>query len=631
MHSTFDIFDTVLTRPLACPQDAFWLLADRLREEGLVIPPDRLFFQLRLRSERWARRLSRHGEVNLREIYDVIGALLFWSDPMRERAVQCERKLEAELLIKAPHGVKQLEFEREQGRLIGFVSDMYLDSAFLRSILIREGLYANDDRLVVSCEDQTSKAKETIWLSIAKAWKLDLASLRHYGDNPHADVQSPSKSGILANRLGTSEMSRWESWNQGETPLSLTEWGKIATLSRLARAQEKSPDSYVVQFGSCVLGPMVLGFASWVLTQAKNAGIKTLWFLSRDAKWFFDAAQKLPEADCFDLRYVAINRNLLTLAVKGARQPSEWFSHSRRVTWFLLQQRWFFNDGDMLLLSEEMGLSAYRADEIIDEPAQFKLLQVMMLPHWKALLNQRASEAASSVKDYLQQTVADSERVAIVDVGWHGRSQEMIQALCPSVIKGYYLGLSNQIIQPEKEAWLFDVGRGEGALDLNFFQRMIEVFLGGVCGPLQGYECVGGKWEPVFSSKLDKEHTPGLSRMHCSAATMVEMSLRREYLAWWSSERLRAFTECQLRRLLINPRTEDARFYSQWLVTTDDGHQDLVSPALGFDRRRFMNGLRGKEPWAMIWPSASLRNSRFLWRSLLRLGMVLQRFKACLR
>lgn len=69
--------------------------------------------------------------------------------------------------------------------------------------------------------------------------------------------------------------------------------------------------------------------------------------------------------------------------------------------------------------------------------------------------------------------------------------------------------------------------------------------------------------------------------------------------------------------LLESPQARDLSAFHSWRITTDDAHQDTVQPARGFDAKRLGNCLSKKEPWAMIWPQAVLRNSSLAIRLLL--------------
>lgn len=622
-HS-FDIFDTVLTRRLSCPADVFTLVSERLSEEGIRVPPSGLFRKLRIRCERWARRLDPSHDVLLPDIYGILGGLLFWSDEQCHRAAQLEREMEASMLQATIFGRAAVQDARVRGARIAFVSDMYLEEKFLRSLLEREELAEPDDLIAVSGEWKCSKAGGTIWPELMKRLNVSALHFYHQGDNQQGDVASPQKYGITAKRLGTSEVSRWESWSPGRSPLSVESWGGIAALSRMARSTCANPDDYWTQLGAGVLGPLLAGFASWSLAQAKQDGIHTLWYLSRDGWLFYRAAELLNRDDTLRLQYVGVNRLQLRYVQEGPRGLAELYSGTRKVTWDLLSQRLRFSTMDMQSLQLAILGSTAPCEEKLTSLMQSELLRLLELPEWQALRVERAREAGDTVKAYIAQCQGQiSGTLGIVDVGWAGRTQDALEQFCPALANGYYLGLSGAHKSLScKKSWLFDADKHHGRESLNFFQRMIEVLIGGVSGPLLGYERTEQQWQPKFANEEQGEKAPGRERMQAAALAFVELCARPEYADWWSEDALLAFTGDNLSSLLEHATGQDAGAFEDWWITTDDAHQDPVAPARGFDLARVLACLQGKEPWAWVWPQASLKNSTLPCRFLMKAAWI---------
>lgn len=608
---SFDIFDTVLTRRLSCPTDVFTILDDRLRKEGFRLPPLGLFRALRMRCERWSRRFESSREVLLPDIYRLLGRFLFWSESQCTRAAEVEREIEASVLVATPFGLKAVNDARSQGHKIAFISDMYLEEKFLRSLLTRENLCEEGELIAVSGEWKCSKADQTIWPTILKRCDISAKELFHQGDNLHSDVSSPQKHGIAAKRLGTGELSRWEQWQSNDSPMSVDEWGRIAALSRTSRVSCEQPDDYWTKLGAGVIGPLLAGFASWTLAQARKADIQTLWFLSRDGWLFHQAAQVLNGDKRLNLKYVGINRLQLRYASEGPRPLNELFSDSRKITWNLLGDRLRFSVREMGQLKDATNVATVEESDLIPPSLQVLLSNVLMEPDWQKVREQRASEAGEAVKSYLAQCQAEGTgRLGIVDVGWAGRTQDALVEYCPSLVHGYYMGLSSQKSNDSpKQAWLFDTDRHLGHESLNIFQRMIEVLIGGVSGPLLGYQKHDQEWVPDFATTEWGEEAPGREMMQRAALEFVKLSAQPDYAGWWSAESMQTYAGWNMRRLLQQPTAEDASAFLHWQITTDDAHQDSIEPARGFDFARVKACLQKKEPWAWLWPEASLKNS----------------------
>lgn len=625
---SFDIFDTVLTRRLSCPADVFSILDERLRKEKIRVPPFGLFRILRMRCERWSRRFDLNREVLLPDIYRLIGRFLFWSEKQCKRAAELECEIEASVLCATPFGRKAIEEARSQGRKIAFISDMYLEQNFLRTVLTRENLSHEGELIAVSGEWKCSKADQTIWPAVLKKCEISAEDLFHQGDNLSSDVASPQRHGIAAKRLGTAEVSRWEQWQKTRSPLSVEKWGGISAISRMARTACDDTDDYWTQLGTGLLGPLLIGFTSWVLAQAKKDGVQTLWFLSRDGWLFYLAAQIINRDPALRLHYVGVNRLQLRFAQEDRRPLEDLLSGSRKVTWKLLSERLGFSDAETLDLQAAAGVSASSGDRL-SAAQQQQLLSLLAQPQWSELSKRKSRESGENVKAYIQQCLATTQGVlGIVDIGWAGRTQDGLKQFCPPLSQGYYLGLSGQ--EPHdasKRAWLFDANAKEGAISLNFFQRMIEVLVGGVSGPLRCYEQVEGTWQARFDTSEQGEHAPGRATMQQAALAFVKACQQPDYANWWTMETMETFASWNLKELLEHPSASDAIHFKDWQITTDDAHQDSIHPAMGFDFARIKSCLQGEQAWGWLWPQAALQNSPALSRAVMKAAWTLRQLR----
>ena len=604
------------------------MVGERLRKEGIRVPPFGLFRRLRMRCERWSRRFEISREVLLPDIYRLMGKMLCWKPAQCQRAAEIEREIEASVLSATSYGRNAIQEARNQGRTIAFVSDMYLEGSFLRSILEREELCLPTDLLAVSGEWKCSKGDSTIWPVIVKKWEIAAAEILHQGDNLHSDVASPQKHGIAAQRLGTAEASRWEQWQERRSPLPVEKWGSIAAMSRMTRASCAEPDDYWTQLGTGLLGPVLFSFTQWLLAQAKKDGVQTLWFLSRDGWLFYQAAKIMNRDADLRLQYVGVNRLQLRFAQEGSRPLEELLSGSRKITWELLSERLRFSEAELLDLQKAVGVTASSEDRL-SQTLQEKVLAVLTHPQWQELRDRKAHQTGETVKAYLAECLAQVQgALGVVDIGWAGRTQDGLKQLCAPLTHGYYLGLSGQ--KPHdttKRAWLFDANAKEGAVSLNYFQRMIEVLVGGVSGPLVEYRQVGDSWQPQFATVEKGEHAPGREFIHKAAIEFVKLCNQPESSSWWSAETMESFACWNLRQLLEQPSARDAKKFQQWQITTDDAHQDTIEPAKGFDFARITACLKGEQAWAWLWPQASLRNSPPLSRAVMKAAWQLRRMR----
>jgi FMN phosphatase YigB (HAD superfamily) len=610
---SFDIFDTVLTRRTARPVDVFTLLGERLREEGIRVPPFGLFRLLRTRCERWSRRFEPSHEVLLSDIHDLLGGLLLWSEAQKFRAAELERQIEASLLRITPLGLEVVRLARATGGRIAFVSDMYLEEQFLRSILIREGLFKEGDLIAVSGEWKASKTGGTIWKRLIEMLGVSPDEIFHRGDNTHSDVKSPQVAGIVAARLGTAEVSRWEEWPRHCNEVELTQQGGIAALSRLARAQCEDPDDYWTCLGAGVLGPILAGFTAWLLENSQRGNIGTLWFLSRDGWLLLESARMMARSDSPKLSYLCASRRQLQLASVDPVQGDALLEDSRCPSLRLVGSRLSIPADALRELALELDLAEDSLDEVLTPATRRRLGDALAAEAWRDRLKEWKEEASRSVRGYLsgmQKQVSGA--LAIVDVGWQGRSQDHLECLLPSTagVRGYYIGYAGSARDSgSKAGWIYDHSKNVISDALHTHQRMFEVLVGGVSGPLKGYQLIDGNWQPIFAETEKGEFAPGRERAQKAALEFVRMAAHPTYSDWWSVETLHQVSRRNLDRLFFHPSNEDARQFETWTASTDDAHLDGVPLARGFDLSRILACFRKQQPWALLWLQATLKNS----------------------
>lgn len=611
--ATFDIFDTVLTRQLSRPVDAFTLLGERLREEGIRVPPFRLFRLLRIRCERWSRRFDPDYEVKLPDIHRMLGRFLFWSEKDQLRGAELEREIESSVLKGTPHGIKAVQAARGDGRQIAYVSDMYLEEDFIKKILKREGLFEDGDLLAISGEWKASKARGTVWKPLIEALGVAPAEIFHQGDNPHSDVESPKRAGIPSQRLGTAEVSRWEQPPEGKTADDLIRHGGIAALSRLARAHCKDPDDYWTCLGAGVLGPMLAGFTEWIFDKARMDGVGTLWFLSRDGWLMHESARAMAKQNSPEIKYLCAGRRQLQLANGKSANTSELLINSRCKSLRLAGSRLALSADSLEELAADLGLSASQMDQPLSASKEKQLIDLLESAEWKSRLEKCRLESSSQTRSYLADAVKLVKgRLGVVDVGWQGRSQDMLEELYPELapLRGYYLGYSEYSTKGEtKSGWIYDCSKKSGSMTLSRYQRVFEALIGGVSGPLRGYREACGVWEALFDAEEKGESAPGRDRAQAAALEFVRLAACREYAEWWTVEDLQRFTSSNLDKLFLNPTQEDARQFESWTVSTDEAHLDSVALAGGYDLKRIQECLKNRQPWAFLWPRAAIMNS----------------------
>lgn len=182
-----------------------------------------------------------------------------------------ERQVEKDCLIATPSVRELIAQKRREGWQIAFISDMYLDSAFLSEILASEECFEPGDKIYVSCEYNARKDTGDLYDLVRKELHPD--EWEHYGDNRQSDVRMAERKGIRAHLI----------------------------------------DNSYRDLASRFVAPAYLPYVLWILEEAKKQDIQRLYFISRDGYILQQIAETLPH-EGIELRYFFTSRKALQKA-----------------------------------------------------------------------------------------------------------------------------------------------------------------------------------------------------------------------------------------------------------------------------------------------------------------------------
>ena len=186
---SFDVFDTLLLRDIHRPKDIFFILEPYAKSRFGV----RDFYQKRVEAEKRARTCVQNGECNFDEIYTALAQEVgSCAATLQER----ERRLEACFSVANPVMKNAFGYARDLGKTVLIISDMYLPTAVIRTLLQNAGY--PDCPLYVSNEYRCNKRHGTLFQYVQKELDLKAKTWLHVGDNPVGDYEAPRALGIDA-------------------------------------------------------------------------------------------------------------------------------------------------------------------------------------------------------------------------------------------------------------------------------------------------------------------------------------------------------------------------------------------------------------------------------------------------
>jgi len=636
---SFDVFDTVLTRTFAYPVDLFFELADRLRtEQQAGLGRDGALSSFpgeRVAAERIAREESGLEDVDLESIYKVLARRLGWSEGERKRFLELELELMRQSLRRVPGMAEEVRQRREAGAGILFISDMYLPAPTLRHMLEQAGVFVDGDRVYVSCDAGVTKRSGRLFEHILSRETFRPADWHHTGDQWVADVEAPSRFGISARHFTDTHLNVYERLIAAASEsIDRCAGSKLAAACRWARLSCPYSDTHratIWRTGCDVAGPTIIGFVSWVLEQAVARQMKRLYFEARDGQILCEVARQL-----------AWDRGL---------DVECGYLYGSRYAWFLAsftdigdkEIQWLIPDIPQVRLATvwaRAGLQAEEAESLLGEAGwpeaalerqldrgeRRQLASLLRVDPIRSRILEAAAKRRAAVRDYFEQEgLFDDVPYALVDTGWSGRTQEVLERLFgllgrERALDGLYFSLGYRetrcagTLQAYFCDYQFPSLREETAKKVN---ALLEVFLAADHGCVMNYRSdETGRQLPVFSEAVGQMLTDwGVGVQQEAIRTLVKTLL--EFGSWRS--RMDGWmipaTERVLHRFYDHPSPDEAGVYGSAFFSedhaTDSTGYVLAQPYAFHEVLRYATGGRARpeRPLYADWRPASLRLS----------------------
>lgn len=427
---SFDFFDTLFVRPLAHPEDAFDLLGIKFNIAD--------FREQRRKAQTEAfRQMLKDGrkEITLQNIYDKY--------PLPRQ--QCDRIQQAEydleLSLLQPNNELLPLFQQlvASNKKVVITSDMYFSADFFVDVLKRYGLAGVPLFISADCNATKRDAGELFDI-VARDSGVIAKQILHIGDNYLADVQRPQEKGLSAFHY-VRDFPYKEDKKQG-IAYSMTQG--LLNMDDV----EKIPAGTFQELGYQFGGPANLGFLQWITQQAKEDAVDVVLFVSRDGYALERLAKNYYSKQLPEFHYFLGSRTVFNLALITEEN---------------------FDQNIPFLLSGCIGLSPRELFERIGvSPPAETVLQSLGIDPQLVIRVEDQDQLAQLLSGYrheimkicrrnrrglfmylCQSGVKAGDKIALVDVGWNGTTQEAFErAVRPMIdidIVGYYFCLANTL------------------------------------------------------------------------------------------------------------------------------------------------------------------------------------------
>lgn len=446
---SFDIFDTLIQRPLNMPHQMFLFMQDDAR--GIVGDKHFEFHKIRRVCEHRSRKTSLKEEVTIFDIYSQIQKEYALSDEIIKELIQLEIDTEMHFCEERVTGKNLYNLAKKLNKKIILISDFHIGEENVTRILEKCG-YDGWHKLYVSCDINKTKKNGNLFEHVIIENDYDPKTMIHIGDNYESDIENAQSFKIKTihtpkgtdlffknphtNRVWEQEKNRVLYPTDSLAKASAALIG--LSINKLHSNVEFSDQNSTFagdanKFGYCVFGPLFTSFAIELATHGKD---KNYAFLSRDGSIFLKVFKEI--FGNYDSKYVYTSRRALslpTLVDEDSILDSLLIPFNPSPLSKLLKNKYGFTDEqlDALAFPEDEDLSV---DSVV-HPANSLVALKKLFRLNKSAIIENAMKENGAATSYLNKMF--NEKTVIVDIGYSGSLQSYIQKLTNREYKAHYL------------------------------------------------------------------------------------------------------------------------------------------------------------------------------------------------
>ncbi|WP_331326175.1 rhamnan synthesis F family protein [Methylobacterium fujisawaense] len=532
---SFDLFDTLVSRPARRPDGVLKLIEHRIAiEEGRPIP---LFAERRAAENRVRARKHHQGDVNLSEIYAELAASGTIPGDVVTRAQVLEKRIDLGALRPRPEVIAVLRAAHQRGKRIVLMTDTYYEEADIRGILHAIGIADLFAALYVSNAVAARKDRGDLWRHVEEAEAVPRARWLHVGDNEHSDIQAACDRRIPylhvahpAKILAQSGFVRDEGDLARTWSSDLVIGHAMLTLCRNPFLGRAGPPYLSLgsarDIGYVVFGPLMLLFMSWLIRHEALGRVERLYFLAREGDFLVKVYRLIRERYCLrhlpEGRYFHVSRQVAIGAALGTGFRPDLVTGAGRYVGSIHSLLWnrasFTAPAHLGLDSRDVRLPA---DASVVERVMIDLAPEIMA---------HGADLNARFRAYARQEGLDAGGLhAVVDVGYSATIQKMMQLSLGQPLIGLYMTTFDAAQMVERDGGAafscFRAGAENpetSSLPVLAYGLAVEAFLTAPHGQVVGYESLGERIVPLFKAdpRTPAEHGI-LAELHAGAEQYI--------------------------------------------------------------------------------------------------------------
>lgn len=531
----FDIFDTLLTRPLLNPEHIKKIIAQRAGGKA-----GECYLEFRVIAENQARQIAGH-DVGLDAIFKELAVLSGLSASTIKQLRKLEETIESSIVSPRSETIALFQLAVNLGKRVILASDMYLPKPVIENMLMDCGI-SGWHAFYLSAANGLRKDTGDFYQQLLTDENVSPHEIVIIGDNEHSDVQKPRDMKLeIAHIMRPIELARatprFESIiEQAFNQNTQDDLNAQLTIGTIVQANFRplfyphfDPTDFVPTspwaVGFTIVAPLVLSFVQWLTKKAKVDGIQRLYFLAREGqilKMVYDLWVS-NNTHAVASEYLVLSRRAITVPMISNLDD------------ILKIARTHYAPNPMPdFIFERYGLVL--SDEECKELAQHKIwprekiisVEEENIDHLKPLLQalegrilDQARQERPGLMAYLHNLGINTDaNAAIVDVGYAATTQERLNQLLNQKIHGYYLmtldraeqvASAHQVITQGYYCHYAKPSATKPAIYRKSF--IIEKFLSADDAQIVRYRIADtGDIIPVFRPQTDEEHRSAATR-----------------------------------------------------------------------------------------------------------------------
>ena len=490
---SFDLFDTLLLRPLHEPEDLFSVMEERYALRDFK-----------------RRRMTCPEMLNNPVLSDIYASYTgsFGEDAKEGKSLEyAEAELEYDL-IRPRKSMRSLYRKAlSAGRTIVFTTDMYLTKDILEPILEKNG-YGSYSSLYISSEYGRRK-EEGLFEVLIDDWKDK--SILHIGDDVYADVKCASDAGIDAFHVPSVRELAGE-WGLDEVHEMCTNSNELMLLGLVECEAFDSPfeaPSDIDSFALLLFAPMNIGYLTFTREYFRENACDMFLLSGRDGWSIIDAMKVLHERfeDYPDFRYFEVSRHAAFLLAADDIKRAGYFD------------TFYKNLDSRTILENVYGFKG--EDYAFDDSLTLK----ENLENNLLLLSRISSDSRKGLLEYLRSLgVRDEDRLCLMDFISSGTVLGFLNHFLKKEIKGlFYARPDYQAVRNEHILTYLD---GDEGFDFSSLLD-IEVFMSSPAASIDRYSSDGSRVH--LGEVRDGETIKLIERVQERAAALMTYYLEKLY------------------------------------------------------------------------------------------------------